>query len=154
MFSAEQLATIHELRPELRSRRGQVNAAYTVAATLALGDDPAFRWLYDRATGHVRAEILAELGRLRDPAAIRTVAGWLCEDKPRAKDAIVQIRATRRRTLPPPDTRALAIAILDTILTYRRQHLGTDMQHIDQAMGLALEALIARLCPHNGRETA
>jgi len=154
VFSPEQMATIHELRPEVLSRRGQVNAAYTVSATLALGDDPAFRWLYDPTTGYMRTEILAELGRLRDPSAIRTVAGWLCADQPRAKDAIVQIRATRRQTLPSPDTRALATAILDTILTYRRQHMGTDMQHIDQALGLVMEALIARLCPHNGRETA
>lgn len=148
------MATIHEIHPELRSRRGQVNAAYTVTATLAIGDNPAFHWLYDPGQGHMRTEILAELGRLRDPEAIRVVAGWLCADKPRTKDAIVQIRATRRQTLPLPDTRALATAILDTILTYRRQHLGTDMQHIDQAMGLVLESLIARLCPHNGRETA
>jgi len=154
VFSPEQMATIHELHPEVRSRRGQANVAYTVSATLALGDDSAFRWLYDPTTGHMRAEILAELGQLRDPDAIRTVARWLCTDRPRAKDAIVQIRGTRRQTLPPPDTKALATAILDTILTYRGQHLGTDMQHIDQAMGLIMEALIARLCPHNGRETA
>jgi len=140
IFTDEQMALVQQLYPHVKSRRGQVDLAYQVDATLALGNDPAYRWLYDPAAKMVRSSILAELGRLGHPEDIKAAARWICETKPKTKQAIVMVRSARRGGPPKPSAKALAAAVFQTVERYRWEHPTMPWTAIVEAIGWGLRA--------------
>ena len=85
----------------IHSRRGRVNVYYRMQALRALKGIPGVEWVYDEARaragepGAWRQTILIELGRIRDPDAIRKVARQLCELKPTTREAVAMVRRWR-----------------------------------------------------------
>ena len=108
------------------TRRAHPDAGYHVAAFQALGggDDPAYAWLIDLKTGKVRRSILAELGRLEDPDAIRDIAGQICELRLKAADAIMAVRAVRLGKKAAADEDDLYERLLAFLDRYQRHHEG------------------------------
>lgn len=93
--------------PDLVERARQ-NRFYAMEAANALGISfkqgsqviPAYRYLYSGNIRHTKWSVLAALGRIGDPEAIRILAAKLCKAQLSAHDAVTQVsiwRAELRR---------------------------------------------------------
>ncbi len=143
-FPDELLAVLGDAYPHVTTHRGRQNLAYQARAMSILKGDPAFRWLCDEQADTYRAGLLAELGRIGHPEHMKQAAAWLCEDKPKAKDAIAAIRATRRRAFPQGDVEALMVLICETVDRYRCQHAGIGWPEVFTALDWAAAALAGK----------
>lgn len=120
-------------------------------AQLALGDDPQYRWLFDRGDlegGRPRAwrpALLGELGRLaqeQGKPTMREVAAELCAQEPDTAEALRIIRARRLATGAEPAV-ALSGRLLELIRDYREQHPEVSADQIVAAIDDALAMTLA-----------
>jgi hypothetical protein len=65
-----------------------------------LAKRPELRWLADEEGA--RWEVLAELGRIRDPRRFEAAVGWVLENRPRTKEAKAEIRRLRAGKIKLP----------------------------------------------------
>ena len=95
--------------------RTRLDDAAARTALAVLGDPlpRRFAWLAGRYSH------LAALGRIADPAVLRTVARDLCRLRPPAQDAIRYVRSRRFARDPATD---LATALRTTVARVRRLH--------------------------------
>ncbi len=132
-----QLLEVYRQGSDGYTRRAHQNTGYHVAAFQALGDDPAYEWLMDPKTGKVRRSILAELGRLEDPDAIRDIAGQICELRLKAADAIMAVRAVRLGKKAAADEDDLYERLVAFLDRYQRHHEGDSWQMVAVALDRA-----------------
>ena len=122
VFEPETEELYRNMFPEMTTRRGRQNMIYYSQAALILKLPDAhtrFEWLIGPSpeSPKHRRMVLAELGRLRDPAAIAAFAEHLCQVKhpPRLAAALIRQRVRKageaRPTLPPPPSTCSAISM-------------------------------------------
>lgn len=136
-------AAMRALYPELKSRRGLVNARYGAHALGLVKDREDCRWLVDGDVGVFRKTLLQELGRIRNPDDTVTVARRICELKPRAKDGVVMIRQWRRGGAKPGSALELTLRTTAMIDDYLRAHPDTTWQQVKMALVNAMDAVEA-----------
>jgi len=101
-------------------------------AQLALGDEPQFRWLFDRRSFDQgpkswRPEILGELGRLareQGKERMRSVAALLCAERPSTKQALALIGRARAGEVEDGPAARLTSAVLAAVADFRARHPG------------------------------
>lgn len=121
------------------SRRTHIKRFHTTNALDALEGVKGVEYVTgsgDKGEG-MRIEILAELGRLNDPATIRAVAAQVCEHRMKVKDAVAMIRTWRNGGAAPGDTLALANEIVRVVHSYRLRHPATTDDQVRLAFRLA-----------------
>lgn len=126
-ISAETAAIYRALNPQLTDRRSLLNWHYTCRAYNAVRKIPELEWLAElRSNGEFRrTTILQELGRITDDRLFAYTAFYLCEHKPKTKDALSYIKKVR-----PGDTRQQADSlelisfIGNAIEKYDKAHKG------------------------------
>jgi hypothetical protein len=89
---------------ESRVRRTNINEYFRMHAVGALlNDNPdgmdagkaEFAYLLHPVTEKMKATIMTELGRLKDPDTIRACARVICEQKMRTRKAVIRLRSVR-----------------------------------------------------------
>ena len=85
-----------------------------------------FSWLSKGPT--VRSTVLAELGRLEDEEAIRSLAAHLCKEKPSTRRAVGELRRIRRFCMgvparSPSSTEGLYQALVKAVEDYEEAHI-------------------------------
>jgi len=133
------------------TRRGKQNAWYRQRALCALNWEPQFAWLVSTpeaiAAGgaRMRFTILAELGRLGEPEAIREMATVICEAKPlttRAVNILRSIRTGRTMAEPPAGQRLIDLTIGEAA---RLKWEAGQRKHGTEFVGDPVEELFAEL---------
>lgn len=120
------------------SHRGKANAIYGYRALNVLGlvgfpadQDARFAWLDQER----RATILDALGRIADDQDLRTMALYLCAERPTTRQALALIRQFRLQLLPPGTAVGLTAAIHTAIETYLVEHADLPCGTIEEALG-------------------
>jgi len=136
---------------ECGTRRGKQNAWYRQRALCALNWEPQFEWLVSTpetiAAGgaRMRCTILAELGRLGEPEAIREMAAVICEAKPltaRAVNILRGVRMGREIAEPPSGQRLIDLSIDEAA---RLKWEAGRRKHGAEFVGDPVEELFAEL---------
>ena len=133
--------------PHVRTRRGRQNLHFRALAEKVLADDPQCAWL---AEGPGGATILSELGRFRDPAAMRKAARAVCRKRPKASEAVVMLR--RRRTGRKVKGPSLATRLARTVEAYLGTHPQGTWSEVRAAMDEVLEKISKTLPDGTGGE--
>jgi hypothetical protein len=131
-----------------QTRRNHMNVMYRMKALSALihGDDAdRFAWLADQRKMAVgtpkswRPSILSELGRIEDEEDMKSIAAQLCEAKPKARAAIVMIRAWRLGRTSPGSALDLANDLIGRVNDYMTRHPDLPMGDVVSAVETALQ---------------
>jgi hypothetical protein len=86
---------------EITTERGLQDRARCIRAMGVLGKAPAYYWLIPTPdemqanARRLRFTVLAELGRVEDDGDLKEWAKLLCEEKPKAREAVARVRAWR-----------------------------------------------------------
>ncbi|MDP7645469.1 MAG: hypothetical protein QGG60_12345, partial [Anaerolineales bacterium] len=122
------------------TRRGMTNVLYQQQALGLLRDDARFKWLVDKdkmIAGEPNAwkpSILTELGRIWDDDDLKAVALYICEVKPKTKDATAEIRRIRTGNSAPGNALDLNIALATRLNDYIEQHPGMPLSVVEDAV--------------------
>jgi hypothetical protein len=144
-------ALYNSMYPDLTERQKQ-NLQYRAHAIhmlrlLEADSNPRLSWLFDREKfQHAEANqsrldstvykhgILAELGRIEDEGEMLEAALYLCELKPKTKDAIVSIRRYRLGREPEGNYLTLWMALARALDDYRAVHPSTSKDMVVRAL--------------------
>ncbi|MBU0607837.1 MAG: hypothetical protein KKI08_08105 [Armatimonadetes bacterium] len=135
--------------PHVQTRRGLQNVYYRSLAVKVLANDPRCAWLDE---GSTKNTILDELGRFKDPAAMRQAALAVCRMRPRVSDAVVMLRRWRTGTSPPVDSRVLAAQLENVTTTYLQAHPGVTWGEVQDALDSIMEKISEKLPEGEGGE--
>ena len=95
VFDSSQTAMVQDIYPELKTNHSLQNRMYMLRSMNLLRNSPDYQWLWDRENHVIRQTILAELGRIDRDEDLLSMARQICGLKPKARDAILIIRAGR-----------------------------------------------------------
>jgi hypothetical protein len=135
------------------TRRGKLNWFYLITALNALhaAPDHNTRWPWLAPNGFdnqatlywPRRTVLAELGRVADPEAIRDLADVVSNGNFTATEAVRRIRAWRldQAIFPPATADDLAVVLLKAVNQYAATHDGLTRGIMVDAMDSVLDTL-------------
>jgi hypothetical protein len=109
--------------------------------------DAALNWLFETtpAGRFKRGTLIAEIGRLQNPDLIKSVAEYICKEKPKVKDGVIMVRSYRRSLQgykpSPPSAITLTNEILQAINNYVMRYPETTMLQITAALENARDAI-------------
>jgi hypothetical protein len=133
------------------TRRGMQSMLYEGQAASLLREERdglrTYGWLIGETDKDTRRSVLAELGRLGDPDAIRTMARAICEAGEREGLSCAEARARLRHARlrywgkepKPASLDDLADALLDTITRYQAEHPDLTAEMADMAVWRILD---------------
>ena len=97
------------------SRRGRLEVVLRRRAMVILGPD-ADPWLV------ARPSVLAQLGRIDDPDALRAAAAWAVAERRSARATAVELRRRRVGAAPPATVQGVSAALRASFNEYRASH--------------------------------
>lgn len=133
--------------PDIRTDRHRLNLHYAALAMVVLADDTRFAWLYDRKKMQAgeknswRPSILAELGRIADPDALRTVAEQVCTMRPKTKVAIVLIRRWRLGKEQAHGVLSITVKLENAVNEHLQAHPSCSWEELETALEFVLEEI-------------
>jgi hypothetical protein len=128
------------------TRRGKMNHWYALEGGRALKEGSRFKWLLDTeaimaGTAHFPHTILSEIGRIPNDDDKREVAAFLCERKPKVKEAVRIIRHFRIGKRAPASADSLSDRLCNLIDDYREGHKGASLDLVREALQVVAEAV-------------
>lgn len=147
-FTAEWMAYLKNMFPEITTQRGLVNRAYAIRAISFL-DNAAFDWLgctKESVRRHqpMRYSVLTELGRIEDVDTLRNFAAEVCERKLPDGKAVAALRICRSAKKPtkrPGNSEDLASALIRCINKYLATHTPTPWEEVQSALEIVVDAV-------------
>jgi hypothetical protein len=148
--AVERFWTSTGIGAECTTRRGKQNRWYAQVAfgVLLRLNDARLLWLADWPhirdyDVKVRWTLLSELGRLKDPEDIRTIALQLCKLRPRTADGVAMIRQLRTGKSPLPSWDKLSDRIIAVLDSYQTTHPTTTHAEMLEALDVVVIAVRA-----------
>ncbi len=142
VWSPEVMGTLREVLPGLSDRQLQ-NRLCAVDAIQILqsyqeGDVLDVSPLLDDETTSL--SVLAELGRIQDPAAFFSVTDWYLRERPKVKEAVAEIRRMRTGKSPPGIAAGLHRELVEKVNDYLVRHPDTTTDQVQHALRFTFQA--------------
>jgi hypothetical protein len=126
-----------------RTDRTKMNEYYCRIAEDVLGHGSSDEFSFiisfvDFEAAVFKKTILTELGRLENPAKIRNMARYICENELTTKEAVAYIRQLRVGSQPAGNASDLAIVLVKAIKDYRFKHSAVEDEMIQESLNIII----------------
>ncbi len=142
VWSPEEMGLVRGVLPGMGDRQLQ-NRLCAVTALQILqsyqeGDVLDVSPLLDDET--TSTSVLAELGRIQDPATFFLATNWYLRERPKVKEAVAEIRRMRTGKSPPGTAAGLHRELIEKVNDYLVRHPDTTTDQVQHALRFTLRA--------------